>query len=86
MTAITLTQTDQVPIPGLKKGKWSAQDGYTSKFGFRTLKGVTCTVDDDSDVIVTATISSGSATINFIEAGGSAPAGTVTGYYIAWGE
>lgn len=86
MVAITLTEYQGVPIPGVKKGKWSAQNDYTSKFGFNTLKGVVLTVDSDDDAIVSATISSGQATIGLVDDDGAAITSTTTGYYWAWGE
>ena len=87
MTAITLTESDKAPTPGLKKGAWSAQSGYTSSFGLKNMRGVILLVDDDDDLIVTCAISSGVGTIKFVNDEGSEVAGaTKTGYYLAWGE
>jgi len=83
---LTLTEHTGVPIPGIKKGKWSGVNGDTSSFGFNTLIGVVMTVDSDNDAIVSLPISGGSGTMGLRDDEGNAVSATTTGYYWAWGE
>lgn len=85
MTAATIVESKHAPIPGIKKGKWTAQNGYTTKFGWNTVVGCVLTVDDDNDAIVTSAISSGEVTIKLVDDAGSNISSNVNGYYIAWG-
>ena len=86
MTAATLTEFSGVPIPGVKKGAFSAQDGYTTKFGLSYVRGAVCTMDDNDDVIVSIQLSSGTATFGMIDDAGSAVSSDSTGFYWAWGD
>jgi len=86
MTEATLTESSRTPLPGVKKGYCSAQNAYTSKFGFSTLEGVILTVDDDNDAIVTCAVASGEGTIKLVDDAGSAIAADTKIHYWAWGE
>lgn len=87
MTAITLTEDSKCPIPGVKKGAFSAgRDGYTSKFGLSYVRGVVLTMDDNDDVIVSAQLSAGTATLGMIDDAGAAVSADSTGFYWAWGD
>ena len=84
-TAATITEHTNWPTPGIKKGKFLAQSGYTTKFGWNTVVGVLLTVDDNDDAIVSGAISGGDVTIGLIDDQGAAITADTTGYYIAWG-
>lgn len=87
MTAVALTKTKRVHLPGFKIGAGVLQSGYTSSFGFKTLKGVLLTLDSAEDYIITAAIATGVATITALNQDGSTPLSSdKTAYYIAWGD
>lgn len=87
MTLATLTPYQAANYPGLKKGVLSAQNGYTSTFGFKNCRGAVLTVDDDNDAIVTLTaITAGVGTIGINDDANAAVAAATKIYYLAWGD
>jgi len=85
MTAATLTE-HRSTMPGIKVGAFSAQNGSTTKFGLASVIGAVLTMDDNDDVIVSVSISSGEATIAMIDDAGAGVATASTGFYLAWGD
>lgn len=85
MTDATVTLHRRI-MPGIRVGSVVAQDGYTSKFGFKNLKGVVLTESGTNGDILAATISSGQATITVLTHAGASVAANRTIYFVAWGE
>lgn len=85
MTDATLYPYRKINVPGIKSGYCTAQNGYTSKFGFASCQGVVLTEGQNSGDIIGVTLSSGTATITVKDHAGNAVAADRTLYYFAWG-
>jgi len=86
MTAATITKTYDDFLPGFKFGYVTAQDNYTTKFGFASCEwAIVCSKDDD-DAIVSVEISSGSATLGIVDDAGSGIATATEVWFMAKGD
>ena len=80
-----ITYDPDCPMPNVKKGHCTAQDAYTTNFGFDKVLGGVLTAGTAS-VIATLVISSGDGTINLELHDGTAHTTNTTVYFVVWGE